>query len=185
MMPFAFDPTGAVEFDLPRGTVRGAGNRLMVVPASLLEEIAVSAGSAAAVTVARAIGTACGQRAALRMGGASEARAGSIEDVLSNLAGELAICGVGAAHIERWGRALVVVLSHTPIRDDAAVAALVEGALSAVVDRPVAGLALARDEATVRVLAATAAAVLRARTLMKGGASWPDVLARLQARGEA
>jgi hypothetical protein len=180
-----FEPEGAVEFDLPHGVVRGAGDRLMVVPATLLEEIAVTAGADAAVTVARAIGTASGQRAALRMGGVEAARGASIDTVLSHLAGELALTGVGAAYLERWGRALVLVLANTPVRDDVAVAALVEGALSAVTDRPVATLTLSRDSTGVRVLVASASAVLRAKELMERGMAWGETLTRIQARGDA
>jgi hypothetical protein len=181
----AFEPEGAVEFDLPHGIVRGAGDRLMVVPATLFEEIAVSAGASAAVTIARAIGAACGQRAALRLGGVEAARGASIESVLSHLAGELALTGVGAAHLERWGRALVLVLANTPVRDDVAIAALLEGALAAVVDRPVATITLARDASGVRVLVASAAAVLRTKELLERGMAWGEALTRIQARGDA
>lgn len=180
-----FEPEGAVEFDLPHGAVRAAGDRLMVVPATLLEEIAVTAGAPAAVTVARAIGTATGQRAALRMGGAEAARGATIETVLSHLTGELALSGVGAAHLERWGRALVLVLANTPVRDDVAVAALVEGALAAVVDRPIATITLTRDAAGVRVLVASASGVLRAKELLERGVAWGEALTKIQARGDA
>jgi hypothetical protein len=184
-MTRAFDPDGAIEFDLPRGAVRGVDDRLLLVPSTILEEIAVTAGSEAAVTVARAIGASCGQRVAVRMGGVGAARAGSIEDVTTQLAGELALSGLGIAHVERWGRAVVLVLGNTPVRDDGAVAALVEGALAALVDRPVATLVLARDGDGVRVLVASATAVLRVKGLMDGGASFGDALGKLQSRGEA
>ncbi len=181
----AFDPEGSLEFDLPRGIVRGAGDRLMVVPASLVEEISATAGAAAAVSVARAIGTSCGQRAALRLGGLEATRDASIETVLSHLAGELALSGVGVAHLERWGRALVIVLASSPIRDDDAVAALVEGAMASLVERPIATLFLARDAAGARVLVTSATAVLRAKGLLDAGVSWGEALTRLQARGDA
>src|SRR5512140_1695773 len=156
----AFNPEGAVEFDLPRGIVRGGGDRLMIVPASILEEIAATAGAVAAIRVARAIGTSCGQRAAQRMGGVDAARGATIDDALSHLAGELALSGAGVAYLERWGRALVLVVSSSPIRDAGAVAAFVEGAIAALVDRPVASLVLSRDAAGVRVLIASAKTVV-------------------------
>ena len=41
----AFDPTNAVQFDLARGVVQGGGERLLVVPASLVAEVAHAAGA--------------------------------------------------------------------------------------------------------------------------------------------
>jgi antitoxin component of MazEF toxin-antitoxin module len=179
-----FDPNGAVEFHLAEGVVRAGNDRVMVVPASLVEEMAKAGGVAVAVRAARAIGSSCGQRAALRLGGAEAARAASIDDVLSHLAGELAVSGMGLVHIERWGRAPVMVLAGCPVLDDAAVAGLVEGAITAVVDRPVGTCVIARDASAVRVLVSSASAVVRAREWIGAGMPWAQALQRLQTRGE-
>lgn len=180
-----FDPDGAVEFDLPRGIVRGAGERLLVVPASLLEEIAASAGAQAAVSVAHAIGAACGQRAAHRMGGVDAARGASVEEAITFLAGELSIAGLGVFGLERWGRALVVAVANAPTRDPGVMAALVEGAVGSISDKPVAALTIAREGDIARVLVASATAVLRAKGLLESGVSWGDALTKLHARGDA
>jgi hypothetical protein len=184
-MSRSFDPTRAVEFDLPRGAVEGSGERLLVVPATLLAELAHQVGGAAAVVAARAIGAACGTRAAARLGGAEGVRAASVEDALSHLAGELAVCGVGALRLERWGRALVVVVEHCAIADDACLEALVEGAIGAAVERDVRAATLAREAGEARVLVASEGAIERAKTGLASGGSWGDVLVRIQARGEA
>jgi hypothetical protein len=180
----AFDPTNAVQFDLARGIVQGGGERMLVIPASVLAEVSHAAGAAASHAIARSIGSACGERVAARFGGAEDVRSASIDDVLSHLAGELAIAGVGTTHLERWGRALVAVFGSCPISDSAAVAELLGAALVAATERPVAALSLGRDAGGVRVLVANKRAVERAKEWLAQGSSWGDVLAKLQARGE-
>ena len=157
----------------------------MLVPASLLDDIVESAGAVVAVTVAHAIGTAWGRRVAARFGGAAEVRAASIDVVVSHFGGELALAGAGAARLERWGRALVVVVEGSPVRSDASIAALVEGALATATGRAVACTSIAREGSAVRILVASASAVERARSWLANGASWGDVLAKLSSRGEA
>ncbi len=185
MTKSSFDPQGAVEFDLPRGVVRGSGDRLLVVPAGVVDDITREAGASAAANVARAIGAACGKRVLSRLDGVGNVLGASIESALSHLAGELAIAGVGALSLERWGRALVAVVDNSAISDNACVAAVVQGAICAATARPVACVALVREENSVRVLVTSGAAALRARGWLAEGVSWGDVLARLQSRGDA
>ena len=184
-MKTPFDPTRAVAFDLARGVVEGSGERLLVVPATLVAEIAHAAGPAAARAAARAIGEACGTRIAARLGGAERVRAAPIEEVLSHVAGELAVCGLGTVELERWGRALVVAVAYAAFSDDAWVAALVEGAVGAATERTVAARALVREGGRVRVLVTGPTAAERADKLLAEGTAWGEVLAQIQVRGEA
>src|SRR5215471_17478517 len=98
----SFDPARAVDFDLARGTVQGStGERVVLVPASALDEMIRLLPAPDAARVARAIGVACGARVAERLGGTDAVRACDIELVTGHLAGELAMAGVGAIRLER------------------------------------------------------------------------------------
>src|SRR5215469_14307836 len=103
----SFDPTHAVRFDLPHGSVRAGGEeeRVLLVPTSALDELVLSAPPEAVEALGRALGAAIGRRAASRM----DAKSASVEAFVTQLAGEAAIAGIGALSVERWGRALVVV----------------------------------------------------------------------------
>src|SRR5579883_3206155 len=103
----SFDPARAVRFDLPSGSVRASGDaRVALVPVEVLEEIARTP---AAEVAGRAMGAAIGKRAASRLG---DAGAASVEAFVTQLAGEMAVAGYGVLSVERWGRALVVVVEH-------------------------------------------------------------------------
>src|SRR3954468_6304383 len=98
-----FDPNGAVRFDLRAGAASDSrGARLVLVPSAVLATL----GPDALTKVGLAIGRACGERVASRLGGDGGVRNAPLEVVISHLAGELAIAGVGAIHVERWGRAM-------------------------------------------------------------------------------
>src|SRR5579884_2008265 len=104
----SFDPTHAVRFDLPHGSVRtGAdGDAAVLVPAAVLVEAARSAPVDVAERLGRGLGSAIGRRAAERMGDPQKA---SVEDFVTQLAVEAALAGIGVLAVERWGRALVVL----------------------------------------------------------------------------
>src|SRR5689334_6399623 len=107
----AFDPNGALRFDLTRGAASDArGARLVVMPAAALEAVERTHGPAIAALGAE-LGKACGTRVATRLGGDGGVRNAQLEVVVSHLAGELAIAGIGAVHLERWGRAMVIVVA--------------------------------------------------------------------------
>jgi hypothetical protein len=181
----SFDPARAVDFDLARGTVQGSsGHRVVLVPNAVLDEMIRLLPAPDAARVARAIGVACGARVAERLGGVDEVRAADIELVTGHLAGELAVAGVGAMRLERWGRALVVVLANPAIGNGAALASIVEGALGEATGREVACAVIAREDGSARVLVANKAGIERAVGWLAEGVPWGDVLARLQ-RGEA
>lgn len=173
----SFDPAGAVRFDLPRGAVRARAEdeRLLVVPSSALEGLAKWVHGDALETFARALGAAVGRRAAARM---ANLAAASIEEFVTQLAGEVALTGAGLVEIERWGRALVVVLGE-PALPGVMVAPFVASAVQAASGRTVAAILLSGDERAARVLIASEGAVARVRGWIASGSSWGEALARL------
>lgn len=173
----AFDPEAAVRFDLSRGATADAGGaRLVLVPASALG--ALDAASLAAI--GEGLGRACGERVASRLGGDGGVLASTVETVVSHLAGELAVAGVGAMHVERWGRALVVVLEGAAIDREAFISALLGAAMSSATGREVSAARLSSDGDTARYFLGSAATAERVRARVAVGASGAAILAELQ-----
>lgn len=172
-----FDPTHAVRFDLPRGSVRAGadGDRLLLVPTSALDDLVLSAPPEAVESFARATGSVIGRRAAARM---SDPQSAPIDVFVTQLAGEAALAGVGALTVERWGRALVVVVEHSPLAGSLLVP-LVAAALDAAAGRRVWCTLLSRDEHAARVLVGGEAGVGRVRDWIASGVAWGEAIARL------
>jgi hypothetical protein len=181
MSAASFNPAQSVRFDLAHGAVRaGAGDdRLLLVPLTALMDLVDAAPFAAVEAMGRALGSAIGRRAAARIG---DATGSSLEDFVTQLAGEAALVGVGVLGVERWGRALVVVLEDSPLRA-ALVAPLVGAALEAASGRKVASLLLSRDPQTARVLVSSDRAVGRVREWIASGVLWGDAIAKLHGGG--
>jgi hypothetical protein len=179
-----FDPTHSVRFDLPRGSViAGEEERHVLLPCAALDDLVLIAGTEAAVAVGRALGAAIGKRVAARLGGVAGARGSSIEQVVRDMAGELATLGLGVASVERWGRALVIAVERPAVADLPFLSSIVEGMLVGASDAKVSCTSLGRDGPTVRILAASEGAIARARSMLDTGTPWGDVLARLQRKG--
>ncbi len=181
-----FDPTHSVRFDLPRGSVTAGGEdeRHVLLPCAALNDLVLIAGPEAASAVGRALGTSIGERVAARLGGTGAARGASIESVVKDITAELATLGLGAASIERWGKALVVAIDRPAVADLPFLASIVEGMLEAAGNAPVRCVSLGRDGSRARVLVAGETAVARAQRMLEGGAVWGEVLTRLQRKGE-
>lgn len=174
----AFDPSGAVRFDLKSGAASDAqGSRLVVLPSSALEALERTSPEGV-VELGNELGRVCGERVAFRLGGDAGVRAAQLEIVISHLAGELAVAGVGALHLERWGRALVCVVENPSHASDAFVSAVLAGALSAASGRDVAVAPLARNGARYFVGAPRAAD--RVRMLAAQGKGHAEILGALQ-----
>ena len=180
MTAATFNPAQSVRFDLTHGAVRAgtADDRLLLVPASALVDLALSASTEAAEAFAHALGSAVGRRAAARIGDASGS---SPEDFVTHLAGEAALAGLGVLSVERWGRALVVLLEGSPLVGPL-VGPFVGAALEGASGRKVATTVLSheRDEHRARVLVSSEGAVGRVREWIAAGASWGDAITRLQ-----
>lgn len=191
-----FDPSKAVTFDLGSGLVHVEGAPSMVlVPGAALAELCAAAGPEAAAAFGRAIGEPMGRRLAGRFAetaategdGAGAVGAASLEAVVDHLGGEIAISGLGALELERWGHALVLVIDHSPLGagGDALIEAVLAGALEAATGQRVRTLALARDGVRARFLVAGSAAVEKARAWIGQGMSWGEALAKLHGRSAA
>jgi hypothetical protein len=183
----SFDATHAVRFNLPRGSVhtRGDDERVVLVPAAALSALVASAASTAPAfteavdALGRALGSAIGRRAATRTGHVEGA---SIEAFVTQLAGEAAIAGIGALSVERWGRAMVVVIEDSPIAS-ALLAPIVASSLEAAFGRRAWGALLSRDDRIARVFVGSEGAVGRARDWIASGMAWGEAVVKLHGAG--
>lgn len=176
----AFDPHGAVRFDMKSGAASDArGARLVLVPAQALEALERTTPGALA-HLGSEIGKGCGARVAARLGGDSGVRAATLEVVVSHLAGELAIVGLGSVHLERWGKALVIVVENPGVGSDGFMAAALAGAILSAANREVAVASLGREGNTARYFIGTQQTAFKARSLLSQGKSWTDIVATLQ-----
>jgi hypothetical protein len=176
----AFDAKGAVRFDLASGAASDTrGTRLVLLPAAALEALERTMPGALA-HLGSELGRACGARVAARLGGDASVRTTDLEAVATHLAGELAIAGIGALSIERWGRALVLVIENPGVASDGFVGAALGGALVAASGREVAIAALGREGTKARYFVGAQSTVLKLRDLLSQGRSWSDALGLLQ-----
>ncbi|HEY8076793.1 MAG TPA: hypothetical protein VIF62_21855 [Labilithrix sp.] len=172
-----FDPNGAVRFDLKTGAASDAkGQRLLLVPSASIESL----DDGAQAKLGADLGRACGARAQQRLGGESGARGASLEAVINQLAGELAIAGVGAVHLERWGRALIVVVTNPSVASDSFLGAAVAAAIGAIGGRDVLAAALGRDRGAARYFIGSAATANKVRGLVAQGRAYAEIVAALQ-----
>lgn len=187
----AFDPSEAVTFDLAYGHVHldGAPNRVLV-PADALIAICEAAGEDEAATLGHAIGEAVGRRIGVRLAGGSAertdvARKAKFEEVITQLAGEVAILGLGSVSAERWGRSLVMVVDQSPLGEDGdvLVGEVLQAAFKSLVARPVRMVKLHREGVRVRYLACSGAVVQTVTDKIAAGESWGSILASLHNQG--
>jgi hypothetical protein len=173
----AFDAKGAVRFDLPSGAASDVrGTRLILLPAAALD--ALEPGVLA--HLGSELGRGCGARVAARLGGDASVRTTELEAVATHLAGEIAIAGIGALSIERWGRALVLVVDNAGVANDGFIGAALGGALGAATGRDVAIAPLGREGTKARFFVGAEATVRKLGDLLTEGRSWSDALALLQ-----
>lgn len=176
----AYDPSGAVRFDLTSGAASDTrGTRLLLVPQAALDALERTTPGALAHLGAE-VGKCCGARVAAHFGGEDAVRAASLEGVVTQLAGELAVAGLGAAHLERWGRALVIVVANPGVSSDGFLGAALSGALAAATGREVAIAPLGREGGAARYFVGTKQTVARVRSLVSQGKAWAEVLGSLQ-----
>ncbi len=176
----AFDPNGAVRFDLKGGAATDArGARLVVLPSAAVDALE-RAHPEAVAALGHEAGKACGARLAARLGGDTGVRAAQLEVVVSHLAGELAVAGLGAVHLERWGRAMVLVLANSSITSERFCGAILAGALGAATGREVATAAIGKDGRGTRFFVGTRATTDRLREMIQSGTPFAQALASLQ-----
>src|SRR5260221_472483 len=176
MVGAPFDPAHAVRFDLGNGSVRAGGDeRVVLLPASALEALAAGAPRETARVLGRAIGRAVGERVRAGLGSFDAARGASVEAFVGRLAGELALMGYGVASLERWGRALVLVVERAPV-GDALLADVLEAALETATGRVARCTSLVADTGSVRLLVSSERTHERVLAWLAQGVSWGDAL---------
>jgi hypothetical protein len=177
----SFDPRARVRFDLLKGSVSTAGERVVLLPVAALEEVVKAGGETAGTAVGLMFGTSCGRRVAARLGGVAQVNAAALEAIIYELNGEISLSGLGSLSLERWGKAMVLVVEGAAASSDRLISATIEGALLTATGRDVGCVALSRDEAErVRVLVTSRSNADRVREWLAGGIPWGDALARLQ-----
>lgn len=183
-----FDPSKAVTFDLSHGLVHldveaGASTQLLV-PAAAFAGLLAAAGAEAARAFGRALGEAIGLRVARRLATAGGLREVSTDAVIEHLGGELSIAGLGSLSLERWGRALVLVIDQSPLAGsgDALLEQVLESALAEASASRVQAVLLGRDAVRARFLIAGSAGVAKVRAWLADGLSWGEALVRLHGR---
>ncbi|MBN1610171.1 MAG: hypothetical protein JW940_26325 [Polyangiaceae bacterium] len=175
-----FCPEGAVSFDLGRGRVElDAAVARVLVPVDALLELCGAAGSEALRDFGRRLGSEAGRRVAARLSDGLEDV--GVETVVEHLGGDLALVGLGSMGTERWGSALVVTFSESPLghAGRAILAAVVEGALQRAFSRDVTAIALDEEGDSVRLLIVHPKTEPMVRAWLNAGVSWGDLLARL------
>ncbi|WP_394823404.1 hypothetical protein [Pendulispora albinea] len=178
----SFDLSHAVTFDLARGSVRAIGaERTVLLPVDALFDLVSAVEPEVAASVGRGIGQSIGERLAEQLGGAEGVRASPLDSVINAIAFEFSVAGFGAFGIERWGRAMVLVVEHAPRLGGTFLASVLEGTLEAATQTRVACMLLAAGPVQ-RILVASPDAIDRVRAYIGEGTSWPDALSRLQAR---
>jgi hypothetical protein len=192
------DLTSAVRFDLPGGAVHTTGvglagqgeERAILVPVAALAEALASAPRDTREHVARAIGGAIGRRAAARFGGIEGVRTASVDAVVESLTAEIALAGFGVLALERWGKALVVVLQAAPAFGSNFFAPLLEAALGAATAWATRATLTCihlpekqGDDDGLRFLVARASSAEQVRMWISSGVAWAEALRKLQRDG--
>lgn len=181
-----FDPSYALEFDFGRGQVRmaNAGERL-VVPSDALLALCQGASEDAVRDFGRRLGTEAGRAMLARVGEAWQA---PLETVLEHLGGELALMGLGSLGLERWGHALVLSFSYSPLGQggDLLLGSVLEGAMQRAFGRDVVAVKLMREGDQARFLVAGFDGARKACDWLYQGVPWGEVLTRLtNSRGQS
>ena len=177
MAELGFDPSQSVKFDFARGAVEIDGGAHLLIPTSALLALCRGAGVEAQRDFGRSLGTELGRRVMARI----RVKEASVEKIVEHLGGDLALVGLGSLGAERWGQALVLTMTKSPLdrEGDALVAAVLEGALQRAMARDATAVPLAREDGHARYLVISASAAGKVRAWLGEGVPWGDVLARL------
>ncbi len=203
MPDLRFDPSKTVTFELALGRVHhqdGAPSACLIVPADALFALVRAAGVDAGHAFARALGASIGARIVERLGSApsddpskarpsrsDQLRASSVEAVVEHLAGELAVGGFGALTLERWGRAVVLVVDGSPfgLEGDPLVEAILGGAAEAAFGPRATVTLLEGGPSRARFFLGGRAGIDKVRRWLAAGVPWGEALVRLHAPSEA
>jgi hypothetical protein len=177
-----FDPAREVKFDLGRGQVTISGRAsCLLVPRDALLELLSAAGQDAARNFGQQLGIELGRRLAERLG--SDVGRVSVESFVEQLGGELAMVGLGALGVERWGHALVVTIDGVPSAAAALVSAVISGVLQRALSRDTSVVELAQTEGLLRLLVVSPQTATKVADWLASRVAWGEVLTRLHEPG--
>jgi hypothetical protein len=180
-----FDPSNAVTFDLLAGQVRlDNTDASALVSIEDLCALCAAAGDDAARKFGQSIGQRIGKRVATRLQKALADTPPSLEDFAEQIVGQFALAGLGSLSFERWGKALIIVMTPSVMPSLFTQTAL-EEALHQATGRPVSLASLAKQEQQERFLVTNDAGRSRVVAWQSEGLSWGEVLVRLHGAHEA
>lgn len=145
-----FDPGGFYEFDLAEGAVRARGEaRVLVLSDTVVAPLVSAAVANGDLTPIRRLGAHMGEHVLRSLGGSPAEAAPEI--VLGHAASVLALYGWGRLSLERWGDAMIALVTGHPVLDEdrLAMAALLGGVFSSLAGRDVACVPIANDRFVV------------------------------------
>lgn len=172
-----FDPTHGVVFDLSQGAVRPQGaDRAVLVPAAALAKLTEFLDDEAAAALGRALGAAAGAQVATALGGVERASVAPLQELTDELAGRVALAGLGVLSTETWGKTLVAVVENSPLQERALVAAMVEGLFQSATGRQVKALVVDEEGRALRVLVAAGPVIEKAQAALKAGQSFGTLM---------
>ena len=178
--------------------LEGVGEeRALLVPVNALVLALADAPKSTIALVARSLGESIGRRAAGRFGGPDGVREADVDSVVTSLAAEVALAGFGVLVLERWGRALVLLLTAAPRISSDFFAPLLESALGTatswrnraslvctLLDDPGRAAGLRASEDGARYLISSANTAGHVQRTMETGVDWAEALHRLQRHRE-
>jgi hypothetical protein len=176
-----FDASKAVTFDLSRGEIRKDGDdRRVLISARAVTALCQAAGDDATSAFGQALGESIGAAIATRFERTgSDARGASIESIVEHLAGELAVVGLGTVSVERWGRALVLVVDHSNGDQDKVLAPLLGATVSRAAKVQARCVRLTREGERARFLVTGESGASKVRDWLSAGVPWGEALVRL------
>jgi hypothetical protein len=176
-----FDASKAVTFDLSRGEIRKDDDeRRVLVAARAVTALCQAAGDDATAAFGQSLGESIGASIAHRFErGGGDARGASIESIVEHLAGELAVSGLGTVSVERWGRALVLVLDHSSADNDKMLAPLLGAMVSRAAKVQARCVRLSREGDRARFLVTGESGAGKVRDWLSAGVPWGEALVRL------
>lgn len=177
-----FDPSLALKLDFDQGqvTLRGQGPCL-VVPKGALLDLLSNAGDDATRNFGQQLGVEVGRRVVDNLGSTIDTV--SVEGFVEHLGGELALLGLGTLCVERWGRALVLVLEGAPAGEAGVslVSTVIAGALQRALSRDTTVVDLMKSDNTLRLLVVSRATGAEVKRWLAEQVPWGSVLTRLHA----
>ena len=181
VMKAPFDPTHSLKFDLGRGRVNVDGSQArLVLPLDAVRQLCDSAGPEALRDFGRNLGHEIGRRVGNRL---PSIRSATVQDVVEHLGGDLALMGFGSLSIERWGEALVFVVSDSsfgPLSEQL-LASVLAGAVQRALSRDIEAVVLSREDDSIRFLAASQSTAVKVNGWLADGMQWGEVLSTLHA----